>query len=279
MITFIQAIILALFQGVSELFPVSSLGHSVIIPAILKWNLSQDSTTYLAFLVMLHLGTCAALFTFYYKEWIQIIKALYKSITSKKMAGTYEEHLGWLLVIGTIPVGIAGVLLEKRVKDLFSSPLVAAAFLVINGFILLLAETMKRKNVAKELKSIQDMSFMQAFIVGVCQAFALIPGISRSGASMAGGLVEGLNHEDSAKFSFMLATPAILAASLFEVRNVLHAPGILKLALLGAIVAGVSAYISTRFLVRYFKSGNLMPFVYYCWIIGLLSLFVLKFIY
>ncbi len=279
MLNFFQSIFLAILQGVSELFPVSSLGHSVVVPTLFKWSIQQDSTLYLAFLVMLHLGTSIALIWYYRNDWIAVIQGFIRTVQNKKIGNDTYEHLAWLLISGTIPVGLLGLLLEKKVKSLFVSPAIAAAFLIVNGFILLFGEKLRKGTEQKPLKTLQGFSYVQAGIVGICQSFALIPGISRSGASIVGGLIQGLNHEDSAKFSFMLAAPAILLASLLEIHYLFHTSGTFITALISGIVAGICAYVSTKFLVKYFQSGTLLPFAYYCWIFGLIAFFMLKFLY
>ncbi|HEY1656466.1 MAG TPA: undecaprenyl-diphosphate phosphatase [Candidatus Tumulicola sp.] len=266
--TFTQALVLAVLQGVSELFPVSSLGHTILVPAVLHWNnVDRSAPSFLAFVVVLHLGTAVALIAFYRAEWWAIVRALAASILRGRLSDDRNERVGWLLVIGTIPVGILGVLLERPVRGLFGSPAPAALFLLLNGLLMFLGERLRRKRRERKLES---LSYGQSVFVGFAQALALLPGISRSGASMVAGLLCDLDHEDAAHYSFLLATPVILAAALLEIPKLL-APGahlVLAQAVIGGVAAGVAAYFSVAFLTRYFRSNDLRPFGWYCVIVG-----------
>ncbi len=272
--TDIQAIVLALLQGVSELFPISSLGHTILVPALLHWrNIDRSGPTFLAFVVVLHLGTALALLTFYRKEWWAIVRALVASVVRGKLSDERDERIGWLLVVGTIPVGILGVLLQHPVRALFGSPAPAAVFLAINGLVMFAGEALRRRQhamVGRADHPIERLTFAQSVGVGFAQSFALLPGISRSGASMVASLLCDLDHEDAARYSFLLATPVILAASLLEIPK-LFAPDahvVAMQAIVGCIVSGVAAYLSVAFLTRYFKSNDLRPFGWYCLIVG-----------
>ena len=272
--TDIQAIVLALLQGVSELFPISSLGHTILVPALLHWrNIDRSGPTFLAFVVVLHLGTALALLTFYRKEWWAIVRALVASVVRGKLSDERDERIGWLLVVGTIPVGILGVLLQHPVRALFGSPAPAAAFLAINGLVMFAGEALRRRQHATAGRTdhpIERLTFAQSVGVGFAQSFALLPGISRSGASMVASLLCDLDHEDAARYSFLLATPVILAASLLEIPK-LFAPEahvVAMQAIVGCIVSGIAAYVSVAFLTRYFKSNDLRPFGWYCLIVG-----------
>ncbi|HTD33829.1 MAG TPA: undecaprenyl-diphosphate phosphatase [Candidatus Elarobacter sp.] len=293
--TFVQAMLLAVLQGVSELFPVSSLGHTVLIPALLRWNVDEGSDAFLAFVVVLHLGTALALIAFYRRDWIAIVRAFVASIARGRMSGDKDERTAWLLVAGTIPVGVLGVLLESSVKKLFASPLPVSAFLFANGFLMLLGEWLRRRQhastgsaqaaagahgTAHPYRRLQDLKARDGVLVGFAQALALLPGISRSGSAIVAGLLCDLRHEDAARYSFLLATPVILAASVLEFPK-LFAPGahvVLVQALAGGVVAGVTAYASVAFLTRYFRHNDLSPFAWYCIAAGAVSfvLFVTK---
>jgi len=273
-VTFIQALVLALLQGVSELFPVSSLGHTILLPAVLHWNnIDRSAPSFLAFVVVLHLGTALALVAFYRVEWYAIVRALVASVVRGRLSDDAEERVGWRLVVGTIPVGILGVVLEHPVRELFGSPAPAAAFLAVNGGVMFLGEYLRRRDEASETngRPIEAMSYFQSLLVGLAQSFALLPGISRSGASIVAGLLCGLDHPNAARFSFLLATPVILAAALLEMPK-LFVPGahvVLVQAIAGGIAAGVAAYLSVAFLTRYFRSNDLRPFGWYCLIAGI----------
>jgi undecaprenyl-diphosphatase len=273
-VTFLQALILALLQGVSELFPVSSLGHTILVPALLHWtNIDRSNPTFLAFVVLLHLGTALALIVYYRARWWAIVRALIASVVRGRLSADRDERIGWLLVVGTIPVGIAGVIFEEPVRALFGSPAPAAFFLALNGLVMFAGEALRRRQLANPARAdrpIEHLSFVQSVIVGCAQSLALFPGISRSGASMVAGLLCDLDHEDAAEFSFLLATPVIFAAALLETRY-LVAPGahvVLAQAIAGGVVAAIAAYLSVAFLMRYFKSNDLRPFGWYCLIVG-----------
>jgi undecaprenyl-diphosphatase len=270
-VTDLQALILALLQGVSELFPVSSLGHTILVPALLHWtNIDRANPTFLAFVVVLHLGTALALIVYYRARWSAIVRAMVASVIRGRLSDDRDERIGWLLVVGTIPVGVLGVLFEDPVRALFGSPAPAALFLALNGLVMFAGEGLKRRQRRERSHSIEQLSFFQSVLIGFAQSFALLPGISRSGASMVAGLLCDLDHEDAAEFSFLLATPVIFAAALLELRY-LVAPGahvVLLQAVLGGVVAAVAAYLSVAFLMRYFKSNDLRPFGWYCLIVG-----------
>jgi undecaprenyl-diphosphatase len=287
-VTFVQAMLLAVLQGVSELFPVSSLGHTVLLPALLRWNVDEGSESFLAFVVVLHLGTALALIVFYRKDWIAIIRAFIASIIRGRFTDNRDERTAWLLVAGTIPVGILGVLLESSVKKLFASPIPVSLFLFANGFIMLLGEYLRRRQHAqpkarseheaapasdKEYSRLDQLTPRDGVFVGFAQSLALLPGISRSGSAIVAGLLRDLHHEDAARYSFLLATPVILAASLLEFPK-LFAPDaheVLIQAAVGGVVAGITAYASVAFLTRYFRHNDLSPFAWYCLAAGALS--------
>jgi undecaprenyl-diphosphatase len=268
-----QAIALALLQGVSELFPVSSLGHIILVPSLLQWrDIHRANPTFLAFVVVLHLGTALALVVFYRREWWAIVVALVRSVVRGSLSADRDEAVGWRLVVGTIPVGIVGIVGQETVRRLFGDAFAAATFLAINGIVMFLGEYLRRRQYGRERssKTIADMTYGQSVAVGFAQAFALLPGISRSGASMVGGLLCDLDHEEAAHFSFLLATPVIGAAALLEIPK-LFAPGAHLAAVEafeGAVVAGIAAYLSVAFLTRYFKTNDLRPFGWYCLVFG-----------
>lgn len=276
--TFTQALALALLQGVSELFPVSSLGHTILVPALLGWsNVNRSAPSFLAFVVVLHLGTALALIVFYRAQWAAIVRALAASIVRGRLGESPDERIGWRLVVGTIPVGVLGVMLEHPVRQLFGSAAPAAAFLTINGLVMFGGEYLRRRQHegrGKAYHRIEQMSYPQSIFVGFAQSLALLPGISRSGISMVAGLLCDLDHENAAKFSFLLATPVILAAALLEIPKLLapDAHLVLLQAVTGGIAAGVAAYLSVAFLTKYFQSNDLRPFGWYCLIAGIVCL-------
>lgn len=282
-VTFAQAMLLAILQGVSELFPVSSLGHTVLVPALLRWRVDEGSESFLAFVVVLHLGTALALVLFYRKTWIALARGLVVSIARGRISDDPNERIVWLLVAGTIPVGILGVLFESAVKQLFASPIPVSLFLFANGFLMLLGEWLRRRQKANETqpyRALPQLKPVDAVLVGFAQALALLPGISRSGSAIVAGLLRDLHHEDAARYSFLLATPVIVAASVLEAPK-LFAPEahlVLVEALLGGLLAAVTAYASVAFLTRWFRHNDLAPFAWYCVAAGGISflLFVTK---
>ncbi len=278
---------MGLLQGATELFPVSSLGHSVIIPSLLHWSFKQSDPTFVPFLVLLHLGTAGALLVLYRVEWVAIIRGFFTAAVRGRIT-TEPERLAMLLLTGTIPAGILGVYFETRIKSLFASPYVAAGFLIVNGILLLGFEMLRRRaerRAALDTKTRDEqeqsfaraerISFRAAAIIGACQALSFLPGISRSGVTIGGGLVAGLRHQEAARFSFLLATPVILAAGVVEVPQLFVSGVPIVEYLAAAVLSGVAAYASARFLLRYFRSGRLDPYGFYCIAAGAVSLVLL----
>jgi undecaprenyl-diphosphatase len=276
-ISYFQAIVLGLLQGVSELFPVSSLGHSVILPSLLGWNIHQNDPFFLTFLVATHFATALVLLGFFWRDWWLILKGLGRSLREREIRES-DPHarLGWLLVVGTIPAGILGLLLEGKLRHIFASPQSAAVFLMLNGVLLYGAELLRRRAPAEErgdpdARIARRLSWSEAVGVGAAQALALIPGFSRSGATMGGGLLAGLSNVDAARFAFLLATPIIGAAAVLKLPELAGAQGngVRGQALVGALCAAFTAYLSVRFLMRYFETNRLTPFAVYCFFAGL----------
>jgi len=314
MLSYFQAAVIGLLQGVTELFPISSLGHSVLVPALIggSWkslvtqSASGDSgsSPYLAFIVALHVGTAIALLIFFRRDWARIITALLRSFgpsvrARRVVAADADSRLAWLLVIATIPVGITGLALEHTFRTLFAKPLAAAIFLTVNGVILLAGEALRRRAgdlpdeqldlpgeqpddlavpdggartaVRRQSRQLTTLSYREGFLIGFFQTFALLAGISRSGISMVGGLARGLSHRDAAHFSFLLATPVILAAGVLKLPSLAGPAGahIHGQILLGTVLAGLAAYASVRWLTRWFETRTLTPFALYSLIAGI----------
>lgn len=271
--TLIQALVIAVLQGVTELFPVSSLGHAVVLPTLFGWDIDQSSEGFLPFLVVLHLGTATALLVYFWRDWVGILLAFIGIGPGDERRAQWR--LLWLIILATIPAVILGFVLEKPLKELFGAPTVAAFFLIVNGGVLFVAERLRRRG---GTRTIGQLSWLGALTIGCTQAAALIPGISRSGSTMVGGLMLGLHHKDAAHFSFLIATPVILGAGVLEVPHLLHGGGaaaIGPVAWIAGVVAGITAYLSTAFLMRYFGRHDfqaLDPFAYYCMAFGLSSL-------
>jgi undecaprenyl-diphosphatase len=310
-ISYLQAVVIGLLQGVTELFPVSSLGHSVLLPALMGWHQvvasqSAQESFYLAFLVGLHVATALALLWFYREHWGRIISGLFWSLRNGRIE-TADERLGWLLVVATIPAGLVGIAFEHALRSLFAKPLAAAVFLTCNGVILLAGEWLRRRAVHRvgtapgpvplahagggpapaasgndripdgmpegpepPSRELGSLGFGEALLIGSAQVLAFFAGISRSGVTMVAGLARGLDHEDAAHFAFLLATPVILAAGLYKLPDFLgpNGNGVRGQILAGSAVAGLAAYLSVRFLTRWFRTRTLTPFAIYCLVVG-----------
>ncbi len=292
MITYFQAIVIGLLQGVTELFPISSLGHSVLVPAWLGWDglvtaQSADESFYLAFVVALHVATAVALLVYFRAEWVRIIGGFFRTLRTRRIE-TPDQRLAWLLVVATIPTGVVGLALEHTLRTLFAKPVAAAIFLTLNGVILLAGERVRRRSAVRKLiaahpttssgheqgRRLDTLDFKEAGAVGVAQVGSLFAGISRSGITMVAGLLRGLDHEDAARFSFLMATPIILAAGIYKVPDLAGSlgDGVRAQAVVGSLFAGVAAFVSVHFLVRFFRSGTLLPFAIYCLAAGIISI-------
>ena len=322
-LTYPEAIVIGLLQGVTELFPVSSLGHGVLLPALIggQWasdlSLTADKSPYLAFLVAVHVATAVALLVFFRRDWARIIVGLVTSIRTRKIE-TPDQRLAWLLIVATVPVGIAGVVLDHALRTALGKPTPAACFLLLNGILLATVERLRRRsgapapgyqgpvpvgdnrqgqvyqaggyqsggtsggvsaghdadNAIESDRRLAGQSWGQAILIGSAQMLALLPGISRSGSTIATGLLRGLNHEDAARFAFLLATPVILAAGVLKLPSLAgpEGHGVLGPVIVGSVVAGVAAFVSLKFLTKYFETRTLNPFAIYCVIAGALAL-------
>ena len=321
--TYPEAAIIGLIQGVTELFPVSSLGHSVLIPALVggSWATDLDaaapSSPYLAFVVGLHVATAIGMLVYFWRDWLRIIGAFFSSIVRRR-AESADERLAWMIIFATIPVGLVGLAADHETRVLFAKPVLAGVFLIVNGAILFAGERFrpqKGRDADRELEEqaedgggqpvragaahasgqralrqqelsgairadqrLAAMSYAQATLICTVQILALLAGISRDGVAMVAGLYRGLAREDAARFAFLLATPVILAAGLLELPK-LTGPlghGIHGQILVGSVLAGLGAYVSVRFLTRYFQTRSLTPFAIYCVIFGLFSVIYLS---
>ena len=285
LITYGQAIVLGLLQGVTELFPISSLGHSVILPKLLGWDIHQNDPYFLSFLVATHLATAIVLLLFFWRDWVRIVKGLGRSLRDRGIGvDDTDAKLGWLLVVGTIPAGLLGLLLEHKLRAIFASPESAAIFLALNGVLLYGAELLRRRATRTETdddaRIARQVGFPQSAAVGAAQALALIPGFSRSGATMGGGLLVGLSHKDAARFAFLLATPIIGAAAILKLPELMghQGDGVRGQALVGSLCSALSAYFAVRFLMRFFERKTLTPFAIYCLVAGTTCAIVIPFL-
>src|SRR5581483_10238918 len=280
MLTFYQALILGIGQGISELFPISSLGHSVLLPQILKWQIDQSNDNFLIFLVATHFATAIILFLFYLKDWILIIGGVIRSLFKRNLKDNYYGRLGWLIILGTAPAGLLGLLFQKKIQNILAVPLLVAVVLILNGMMLWWAEIIRNRNNVRTTEGgderLSKMRWSSSLWIGLSQSLALIPGFSRTGTTMAGGLLAGYHHEDAARFSFLLTTPLILAAAILKLPALFKIadPALLMTVTIGSVSAAIAAYFSVRFLIRFFKSKTLKPFAIYCVAAGIICLII-----
>jgi undecaprenyl-diphosphatase len=284
--TVFRAIVLGVIQGISELFPISSLGHNVIFPNLFGWHelvkfQSQSESPWLAFLVMLHVGSAIGLLIYFWRDWVDIVKAFFATLRKRRVE-TPTERLAWLIIVASIPVGILGLALEHAARTATAKPEIASVFLVINGFVLLAAERLRRRSEVRELairegakpdggRRLDTLEYREAAVIGLGESTALIAGISRDGVVMATGLARGLDNSDAARYGFLLATPIILVAGLYKIPDLTghNGNGIRGYAVIAAVVAAITAVFTVHFLTRYFRRGNLVPFGIYCLLFGL----------
>ena len=272
-----QALILGIIQGIGELFPVSSLAQTILLPALLGWNIDQAGGDFLAFVVALHLATAVALALYFWKDWIIVLRAYAGSLKRGKLVYDPASKFAWLLVAGTLVVGGVGGVFEKRFREFFDNPgfyWIVALILILNGAIMIIADFVKERK-SKQNRKAEDLTMIEGAAVGAMQTFALFPGISRSGVTIVGGLLTGLSYEEASRFSFMLATPVIGLAALLKTKALLKDPHALHLAIPSALLAGITACLSVAFLMRYFKHNRLSPFGYYCVAFGALAMVIL----
>ena len=337
-LTFPEAGVIGLLQGITELFPISSLGHAVLIPALVggRWasdlSVGKAESPYLAYIVGLHVATATAMIIFFWRDWIRIIRAFFASLghivspepgTRRFAPQGTDQTLAWMIILATIPVGVAGLALEHTFRTTFSKPVLTACFLSVNGLILLGGERLRRRGAEAEAQQViadQQMAaerqraavgaggpgltagrhssgqralrqqeasvavaadrrlvgvgYVTTFFLGAVQILALMPGISRDGSVMVGGMFRGLSRQDAARFSFLLSAPVIFAAGVLKIGDLTDphlAAGIGGQVIFGSVLCGIGAYLALRFLVRYLSnpSRTLTPFAIYCLVAGL----------
>ena len=284
-ITYFQAIVLGLLQGVTELFPISSLGHTVLFPTLFGWeglvkSQSQQESYWLAFVVMLHVGSAIGILIYFWHDYVGIVKGFFHTLATRR-ARTPDERMAWLIIAASIPAGVFGLLFEHVLRTVTAKPELAAIFLTLNGVVLFAAERFRRRAEVRELaaregmkadggRELDTLEYREALVIGVAQSTALVAGISRDGVTMGAGLARGLDHEDAARFAFLLAAPIILAAGIFKLPDLLGSlgNGVRGQALVAAASAAFAAVFTVGFLLRFFKTRTLMPFAIYCLVFG-----------
>jgi undecaprenyl-diphosphatase len=283
MLTYWQAIILGLLQGVTELFPISSLGHSVLLPAVLHWTLNEHAQYFVLLLIATHFATALVLFIFFFKDWMRIIGGFFRSVSKRRIEpGDVYARLAWLIIVATIPAGLFGLIFQNKIQALFATPEIVAVFLMLNGAVLFLAEYLRKRKMRLMSgflsgdTALSRLPWLAAIGTGFAQSLALLPGFSRTGSSLSGGLLSGLDHESAARFAFLLATPIIFAASILKLPELLHFHEYPVAQIgAGALAAAIAAAFSVAFLTRYFKTNTLRPFAVYCVAAGFIALILL----
>jgi undecaprenyl-diphosphatase len=278
MLSFLQAGVLGALQGVTELFPVSSLGHTVILPSLFGWQIDQTSEDFVAFVVLTHLATALVLLGFFWREWRDIIFGFFRTLLVRRITeGETYGRIAWLIGVSTIPAGLLGFVFHDWLEGLFAEPKIIAIVLALNGVILYAGEFLRKRapEGSADDSVLAELSWASAVKIGVAQCFALVPGFSRTGATMVAGLRVGLSHENAVRFSFFMATPIIVAAAVLKVPHLFHVGGeVLTIALFGALCSGVAAYASVKFLTKYFETKTLTPFAIYCVVAGIIYFFL-----
>lgn len=271
----IQAIILGMVQGLTEFLPVSSSAHLVIVPELLGAKSS------LAFDTLLHVGTLVAVIGYFWKDILAMIKAFLSSLKDlfrgKFKEGVKEDpfkRMTWLVLVGTIPAGLMGVLLKDQFESLFNSITAVGFFLLITGVILWAAEFISRKTSDKKGKQIKEVSFTNSLVIGLFQGFAIAPGISRSGSTIAASLFSGLERKLAARYSFILSIPAILGAALIQTKDIVSFDSNIGVLIGGFLSAMIFSYLAVKFMMGYIQKHSLVIFSYYCWIVGGLTLLI-----
>jgi undecaprenyl-diphosphatase len=267
---FIQAIILGIVQGLTEFLPVSSSAHLVIVPYLLNWTLDPEKA--FVFNVLIQLGTLVAVIVYFWSDLVAIFRSVIQGIKEKEPLKEVDSRLGWYIVLGTIPAGLAGMILKERVEEAFGSHVITAILLLGTAILLVLAELLSKK-----AKNLDKMTWQDSLIVGIFQALAIFPGISRSGATISGGMLKGYTREAAARFSFLLSIPIMLAAGLLSVIDLVRADfflDFLPVLILGFVIAGVIGYLSIRWLLNYFKKNTFFGFAIYCVILSAVTLIV-----
>jgi len=279
--TYGQAVLIGFIQGITELFPISSLGHAILIPAWIGGSfgefISEENEAYLLITIAMHLASSVALFLVFRKRWIRLISGTVQAVVSKNFQSTSFRVLSYI-VIATIPVGVLGLAFGDYFQSIFGKPQYSALFLTLNGLLLITAERLSRRDITAELQDSdaeidRRVSAKTAVAIGFGQSLALFAGISRFGVTMSAGLLRKLNHSVASDFAFLLSLPVIVGASIIKLPELFttSANELLGQILLGSVISFIATYISVTFLVRWFKTKTLYPFAIYCLVFGMFS--------
>ena len=268
----LQVILLSLLQGTFEMFPISSLGHTILIPALLEWEADRANPSFLALIVVLHFGTATALLAYFWRDWVAIVRAVVRSLLRRRLSDDPDERTGWLIVVGSIAPGLLGLAFRDAIAALFGSGTFVAVCLILNGLVMLGGEHLRRTQLREDAPGtpLGMLPYRAGFWIGASQSLALLPGFSRAGTSMVAGIRAQLDHVGAARFSFLLATPLILAATLISVDDLFASTALVDPAQIAAgySISAVTAYFTLRFLMRYFRTERLDFFGYYCMVAG-----------
>jgi undecaprenyl-diphosphatase len=269
--TIIQALILGIIQGLTEYIPVSSTAHLILVPWLLGWNL--DPSAKVVFDILVQWGTLVGVIIYFWRDILQILRAVFSGLVHRKPFETFDARLGWLVVVATIPAVIAGLFIKKYLVQLYEMYILISIVLMLGGLLMLAAERF-----GKRTRELQQMTWLDSLIVGVWQILAMIPGVSRSSATISGGMLRNFNREDAARFSFLMSIPALLGAGVVALKDLFEVPGLLgSLAAplaVGFLAAAITGYFSIRWLLGYLKTQSLRVFIIYRFVFGGLCLII-----
>ncbi len=270
--TILQSIVLGIIQGASEFLPISSSGHLVLAPYLFGWSIPSQEA--FVFDVLLQVATLTAVIIYYWNDLLQIFSSFIQGLADRKPFRDFYSRLGWYLILATLPAGIAAILFQDTLEKAFSSPKTAAIFLIITGLLLFSAEKFGARH-----RGLDTASWIDAVWVGFFQVFALFPGISRSGSTITGGMLRGFDRKSSARFSFLMAVPVMLAAGVLASYDLLKSPELLakiQIYTAGFFTAALVGYLAIRWFISYLSNKSLYLFAGYCGIVGLLFLVFLS---
>ena len=266
----LEAIILGIIQGLTEFLPISSSAHLVLVPFLLGWTIPPDQA--FVFDVLVQIGTLLAVILYFWKDLVGILVAFVRGLVQRQPFADGQSRMGWYLILATIPAGLFGILIKDQVEAVFSDARASALFLIGTAFLLLVSERIGRRN-----RPLESMTWLDALWIGIAQAIAIFPGISRSGSTIAGGLARHLDRTSAARFSFLMSVPVMLAAGMLAVLDLLDIPNLvqfLPVVMAGFVTAAVVGYLSIRWLLSYLVRHSLSSFAFYCLALSVVVLVV-----